>query len=197
MSVQNVEAIAAGFPEHLDRYSQSACEQDPQAAWLASCLETMPHHQPPESVKLRMKEVVLRLFADMPVRVLECKGEPYLQAEDMRRDVRDFGRLFVRKHMTGPVTGHLTWHWRAVHDYYGHVLGKADFTLRGEWAAYGRHVNDFPRACWPFLLNNVVTENAYRLNRGHFYCDNVQCGSKIIYLAEHFGPQGHWYRQND
>lgn len=197
MSTKSIDAIAAGFPHDKDRYSLALCEKDRNATELAWRLERFSHHQPPDWVKQVMKVRVAEMYAQMVklrLQLIACDGEPYMTSEDMQDDVLTNKRMFLRKRRLGPVVGHLTQEWRAVHDYFGHVLGKAPFTLSGELRAYSIHVNEFPRVCWPFIWNNVVLENAFRLNRGHFLCLNEQCSSKIVFDREHFGTKEDWYR---
>lgn len=184
--------IAAGFPEG-DRYVLAACETNQLAVDLARRLETRGdaerYYHPPDWVVHLLKARVADLLHDIPVMLIPCRGEPYLTSEDMQRDVRDNQQMYVRVRKQGPVVGAMTQSWRAVHDYYGHVLCHAPFTLSGELRAYIKHTAQFPRACLPFLWNNVVLENAYRLNRGEFYCKNFQCSSIIVFDDEEFGPE--------
>lgn len=192
---KNVREIAKGFPTNIDRYSQAECERDPQAKTLADFLVSAPHHHPPLWVCAKMKDIVQRLFTQIPCRIVTCDGEPYTDAEAMRRDVRDRNLMYVRKRTIGPVLGKQTQKWRAVHDYYGHVEALGNFTYRGEWSAYARHTSQFPRECWPFIFNNVVTENSHRLVYGHFFCEIKQCPSKIVYYPGQFNgwPADEWY----
>lgn len=192
---KSVREIAKGFPTNIDRYSQAECERDPQAKRLADLLVSAPHHHPPLWACAVMKEEVQRWFEKIPCRIVTCEGEPYTNADDMRRDVRDKGLMYVRKKQLGPVTGKMTQKWRAVHDYFGHVEALGNFTYRGEWSAYGRHCSQFPKSCWAFIFNNVVTENSHRLVYGSFYCENIQCSSKIIYDPIQFNgwEPAEWY----
>jgi hypothetical protein len=193
---QSIEAIAAGFPLDRDRYSLAECRIDPRASDLAARLEKQAMRLPPDWVKIRFREYVLRLYKDMPLTIYACAGEPYMNAEEMRRDAFDHKRMFVRHRQVCKVAGSDCQSWRAVHDYYGHVLQPgADFTLSGEERAFIRHTVQFPKFCWPYIWNNVVLENAYRLNRGHFLCYDKQCSSKIVHDTQEFGVQARFYDQ--
>jgi hypothetical protein len=214
---QKMREIDAGFPKYLDRYSRSKCEEDPQAVEFALRLKEGDHHQPPEWVKLLMRSTVADLyraaeklvtFEPWELERVKVDGEwrvqtePYLSADEMREDVFVRRRMKVRHRGSGPVVGALSQQWRTVHDYYGHVIGLGDFTLRGEVSACAFHFVQFPRACWPFIWNNVVLENAFRLVNGHFFGhaddpvhESFQGASKIIFDAKMFGPQHEFYRK--
>lgn len=191
--------IAHGFPPWVHSYDHTMCEADPHASMLAARLERGAASVDfiPEWVKDRMKHVVAHLYREMSHRIelipSSKPGEPYETAEAMIDDVLGNKRMVMRQRQSGPVVGALAQQWRAVHDYYGHVLNRASFTLRGELQAYASHVMQFPRECLPFVWNNVVLENAFRLNRGRFDCRQYQCGSTIIHDAEMFGPIGAFY----
>lgn len=205
MITDSEAAIRAGY----EGYDLEACSKDPFSTELARRLEEgrkhLDSHTPlhrldmPDWAKKLTKDWVWNLWEDMTQRLemIDCPHEPYKRVEEMRADVAK-GRMFYRLRHTGAVVGDLTSQWRAVHDYYGHVLGLGAFNLSGELAAYIAHTNGpaaFPRACHPFIWNNVVLENAFRTNRGHFYCEIKQCPSAFIYDGLQFGPRNDWYRR--
>ncbi len=181
-----------------DRYSQTECELNPMSSRLAHYFETEAYHTVPLFARELMKSSVQRLFATIPIPVRWVAIEPYHNCPEMQRRVRDEGELLVLHHRSGHVTGHLTQQWRAVHDWFGHVLQDAPFSLSGEIEACGRHFNQFPRVCHPFLRSTVVLENNFRLNRGHWLCwppHLPACPAKVVFDANYFGPEALWYER--
>jgi hypothetical protein len=108
------------------------------------------------------------------VHVVFTPQDPYQGNIDaMVRDIRQ-GRLQVwmggSEH--GVFTPEQNWKFRAVHDYMTHFGGEHSFSLRGEMAAYNRHIKTAPRAAWPALFTEVVGQ----------VCT-------FFYLGGEFGPQ--------
>lgn len=81
------------------------------------------------------------------VRVVFQPEDPYGDAEEMFRDVRENGML--RVYMTTPEQSHPLMSWsendrfRAVHDYYGHFMTGRGFDRHGEEAAWVKHSQMF------------------------------------------------------
>jgi hypothetical protein len=195
-SPASIAKIDAGFPER-DRYSLAGCESNPAARLIASRYEKLAdsgaYADPPAWAAACFRLRVMDLFNAMPRDLVEiCDHEPYVSLEDMAQD-RAAGRFLVRRRLQGPFAGRRTMQWRAVHDYYGHLETKGEFTFSGEVLAYVRHTDQFPRCCWPFIYNNVIAENTFRLVNGHFYCKNFQCSSIIVHDIDKFGPEKEFY----
>lgn len=193
------EIISLGFPMH--DYSRSACERTIEAHEIArrfsEAVDARRWYHPPDWVIACLKKRVSELYQEMPVKVFIRAQiytvEPYRCMEEMRQDVFQNGRLQMRWHKTGPITGALTTEWRAVHDYYGHVLQNAPFTMRGEIVAFAKHCTQFHPCCFPFIWNNVVAENVYRLVHGEFKCVVRQCPSPFVFDEFIFGcKQEEW-----
>lgn len=202
MSTKSDPRIAFGWTWAAgDRYDQAVCEANPLAQRLAACLEESEYHQVPKWVAETMRARSMYWYEKIPVPVYFCTQEPYSNLKDMQDDV--LGRnerkekcLRVRGHKIGKVLGQGTQFWRAAHDYYGHCLMDAPFTLSGELESFAQHMRQFPRACWPYIRSNVVLENAYRLNRGHFLCwpkGLPACPAKVVFDEDFFGRQEDWY----
>lgn len=181
-----------------DRYSQAICELHPRAAALAAIHEGRPFHYVPEEVKALFKARVLYWYNRIPVRICPVAEEPYDDLASMQKDIRENKLMRVRSRTHGPIIGHAFTFWRAVHDYYGHALHSNPFSLSGELDAYAVHSSGqfaFPDLCHPFIRSNVVLENAFRLNRGHFLCypNSPHCPSKVVFDDTFFGPEAEWY----
>lgn len=58
--------------------------------------------------------------------------------------------------------------FRAVHDYFGHYLAGADFSWKGECAAFDLHKKMFPSHLHGILKAEVLGQAAYRLMTGHY-----------------------------
>lgn len=204
MGTNSIEAIDAGFPA-TDRYSQAECERNPMALAIAEGFEKRVAGKKhwlakvqPKWVSEHFKLIVEGLYKEIPVRVIPVIRDPYENAEQMFRDIRDHKRMYnrAREGRGAAVVSNCMEHWRAVHDYYGHYLRDAPFTWSGELLAYQAHTAQFARfpEALPFVKNNVVDENTRRLVRGTFLCVQFQCSSPIVYDDEHFGPAELWFR---
>lgn len=202
---KSIEEIARGFPVDADRYSRELCEKQPVARRLADryygLVEEKCWLNAPDAAKNVMRDTVMDFYRDLTHRIefIECAGEPYFTAEDMARDVEENQRMFVRLRSQGPFVGNLTQEWRVIHDVHAHIWGKCPFTFSGELAAFGVHTVGkyaFPPSCFPFIWNNVVLENTFRLVYGHFLHHNRQGGSSIVYDAELFGPHAFYFAKH-
>lgn len=185
------EALKAGY----DRYSLAECATDANAIRLAACIENEPFWHMPDLVKGIMRERVVDLYDRIPVTVMWVPEEPYFSCEDMQKDVHEKKQLRVKHRMQGHL-GRDTEKWRAVHDFYGHFETLAPFNGSGELRAYARHAAQFHPICHPYIWNNVVLENFFRLNRGRFLCypNTPACPSKIVFDIAQFGPEQDWMR---
>lgn len=95
---------------------------------------------------------------------------PYQNAKEMTDEVMNKG-IFRVSTADG---AHPLWSeeqnakFRAVHDWYTHIINKADFSPRGELRAYNTHVKLLPPAAVPAAFTEIVGQAAYAITRGSF-----------------------------
>jgi hypothetical protein len=65
------------------------------------------------------------------------------------------------------------WKFRAVHDWFSHILGKTDFSPKGEIRAYNVHAKMFSPAALPALFTEIVGQVAAFLDKGSFQVQKV------------------------
>lgn len=102
-------------------------------------------------------------FDELPVRVEWTADNPYADSAAMFADIEACGRLRV---YTGgedhPVlTREQNAHFRAVHDYYGHYLGRNSFGPKGEDGAWHRHAAMFSLAALPAMSTETRGQSAW------------------------------------
>lgn len=110
-------------------------------------------------------------YLNLPVAVERWQGEgqPYGTSRKMFDDVEHNGRLLV---FTGGedhpyLTRDQNVMFRAVHDYYGHFLGRFQFGPRGEFMAWRAHAGWFSPLALPALAVETLGQNAW-VNFGPF-----------------------------
>lgn len=117
------------------------------------------------------------LFAALPVSVEPVADlEPYDSALAMRDEVVATGVIRVNNLANNHplLTAQDNLEFRAVHDYWGHVVGSAvrpgayDFTLEGEVNAYKLHTLVYPVTALPALFSEVVGQSCYFDVHGEF-----------------------------
>lgn len=100
--------------------------------------------------------------------------DPYASAKDMLKEVKEKKILRIYTgHSDHPVWSPRENHiFRAVHDWYSHVLGAGSgghgFNLRGEYNSYNRHVKLAPEAARLALFTEVVGQASFKQVRGSF-----------------------------
>lgn len=131
----------------------------------------------PQALKADWRAQTSEAFARIEAKVRFVAGEePYASAQEMRSRVIGEGVFLVREvclsahchHPLGP------WHkqFRAVHDWFGHVMHvENNFDMAGELGAWRSHRDEgvFSADVLPLVWSEVVLENAYRLYHGHWY----------------------------
>lgn len=147
----------------FDEYSKlvakaydDAPEMDPKAvpAWKALIAHI-------ETLYKRLEGVVKVEFVD---------GDPYANAEEMERQVK---KTKVLKIWNGG-TGHPIWtkeqnlKFRAVHDYYSHIVSKQPFGTKGEIRAYNTHIKMAPPVAVPALFTEIVGQACTAVVSGGF-----------------------------
>lgn len=110
-------------------------------------------------------------FNMLPVRVERWgrEGQPYANSQEMFADIIVHGRLFV---FTGGedhpfITRDENVQFRAVHDYYGHFLGRFQFGPKGEFNAWKAHCQMFGPEAIPALTAETLGQNCW-VNFGSF-----------------------------
>lgn len=109
----------------------------------------------------RMKAKVTIQYTDI---------DPYETAVQMIAEVQNTGILKVytghSNHPAWSETENVT--FRAVHDYYGHIVPNQMFGLTGEIEAALHHQRFLPAECWPALFTEVVMQSCYYQVHGNF-----------------------------
>ena len=107
--------------------------------------------------------------------------DPYTDADQMVKDVKANG---VLKIWTGASDKHPLWNaeenwiFRAVHDWYSHILGAGagghKFDARGELNSYNRHIKIAPQAARVALFTEIVGQiSAYNVTGSFNYPQKV------------------------
>jgi hypothetical protein len=107
------------------------------------------------------------------VKVEYVDGQPYEDAKEMERKVRDTGVLQISKdHNEHPIfSPEQNLKFRAVHDYIVHIMNAdkgIDFSREGEIKAYNLHRSLAPPDTWPALFTEVAAQACYATSRGDF-----------------------------
>ncbi len=149
---------------------------------------------------IALRDSTDRLFKQMSrkVEVLFVDQDPYASFEAMRHDIETNRqmRIWTGASDHGVWTPEENWRFRAVHDYMIHLAGSHPFTLRGEMAAYNRHVKIAPPAARLALFAEIVGQVC-----AYMYLGNQFAPQKICQLyGFDFVNVGLWnsdeYRQN-
>lgn len=159
-----------------DRY-QLTLDCRPMVRRFAETYQTGHYWRGEPEQNALLRKQVRHAWRHIPVAVQftpEALGEPYASAEEMRERIASEKVFLVRKRESKSVT-----HWfdgghaefRAVHDWYGHVVCHNPFTMDGELGAFRAHVAEklFTAETLPLVWSEVVLENAYRLFHGRWY----------------------------
>lgn len=107
------------------------------------------------------------------VNVKFVEGQPYDDAEEMAKKVKETGELKISKDFNEhPVfTPEQNLKFRAVHDYVVHIMNAdkgIDFSREGEIKAYNLHRKLAPPDTWPALFTEVAAQACYANSRGEF-----------------------------
>lgn len=96
--------------------------------------------------------------------------DPYKSAEEMREAVKGTKILKVYKGDSDHpfFTEEENWIFRAVHDYYTHIIHGENFNLRGEIRAYNTHSKLAPPLALPALYTEVVGQVCVAIVTGDF-----------------------------
>jgi len=104
------------------------------------------------------------------VKVEFVSGDPYSSAEGMRKEIVATKTLKVMKDYSDHpfLSEEENWQFRAVHDWFTHILAGQNFTLDGEISAYNQHLKMFPPAAWPALFTEIVGQVCAQTVTGTF-----------------------------
>jgi hypothetical protein len=109
------------------------------------------------------------------VQVIFTEQDPYPDFRAMVRDIKQNRRMKI---FTGSSEHHVftpeqNWRFRAVHDYIAHAGGDHEFTLRGEMAAFNRHVKLAPPAARLALFVEIPAQTCTYFFTGKFGAQKV------------------------
>lgn len=110
--------------------------------------------------------------------------DAYRNADELTQDVRENHRLRVSKLFSEHpfFTKEQNWKFRAVHDWFSHILGRTPFSSKGEIAAYNVHAKMFSRAALPALFTEIVGQVAHVHVKGDFPVQKVAILPGFDYL---------------
>jgi hypothetical protein len=97
--------------------------------------------------------------------------DPYVSAEEMRREADDTGILKIYKGESNHpyFSDKDNWIFRAVHDYYTHIATHTEnFDLRGEVRAYNTHMKLVPPMARPALFTELIGQVCFAIKYGNF-----------------------------
>lgn len=122
-------------------------------AWDALCIETC------------------KLFVALPsdLRVRFMPGQPYATAADLHKVYESRYLVISTDYCEHPVwEDEVNLRFRAVHDYYGHILTGFDFTLEGEYNAYLATAKLHTPSAAHALFTEVYVQALYQTTLGNF-----------------------------
>ena len=145
---------------------------------VADAYEKAPDNEPRAHPAFEaMKQTVLKHFnmIQSKAKVEFVDGDPYKTAEEMRDSVQRLKVLKIMKdHSDHPFfSPDENWKFRAVHDWFTHVISGQPFTHKGELQAYNVHTKMFPPAAWPALFTEIVGQVCYVTVHGNFPTQKV------------------------
>ena len=118
-----------------------------------------------------LAEETTRLYEALPkdLRVRFSPGQPYATAADLHRVISTRDLVISTDNNFHPVwTCEENLRFRAVHDWYGHILTGYDFTLDGEMGAY-QATSELHTPCAKHaLFTEVYVQALYYTVFGHF-----------------------------
>lgn len=110
------------------------------------------------------------------IEVIFTDRDPYPDYAAMIADIKRGRMLVYTGSSEHPVfSPEENWRFRAVHDYIAHAGGEHTFSLRGEMAAYNRHVKLAPPDARLALFVEIVAQTSCFFYTGAF-CEQKVCG---------------------
>ena len=146
---------------------------DEYAKLVADAYEAAPEYDEKilPSYKVLIDHAVNKLYPQILGKGIDIQfveNDPYTDRDQMADDVKSNGILKISKlfndHPVFTVEENLK--FRAVHDYYTHIVCNQDFGLKGELKAYNTHARLAPPAALPALFTEVVGQACYAIDRG-------------------------------
>lgn len=146
---------------------------DEYAKLVANAYEAAPEYD--ESVlpsyRALIEHAVNKLYPQILGKGIDIQfveDDPYTDRNQMAADVENNKVLKISKLFNNhPVfTKEENLKFRAVHDYYTHIVCNQDFGLRGELKAYNTHARLAPPAALPALFTEVVGQACYAIVNG-------------------------------
>ena len=106
------------------------------------------------------------------VKVEFVDGDPYTSSEQMQKEVAK--TKVMKDFSTHPFfSEEENWRFRAVHDWFTHIISHLPFSRKGELQAYNSHIKMFPPAAWPALFTEIIGQVCYQTSRGSFPTQKV------------------------
>jgi hypothetical protein len=146
---------------------------DEYAKLVADAYEAAPEYDEKilPSYKVLIDHAVNKLYPQILGKGIDIQfveNDPYTDRDQMADDVKSNGVLKISKLFNNhPVfTAEENLKFRAVHDYYTHIVSNQDFGLKGELKAYNTHARLAPPAALPALFTEVVGQACYAIDRG-------------------------------
>ena len=169
--------------KHLVNYSAyleklSLANYDEYARIVADAYDDAPEYDESmiPSYRALFEHAVNKLYPQIlgsGVDVQFVDEDPYVSRDEMAEDVRVNKRLRISSLFNehpgmdhGVITKEDNLKFRAVHDWYTHIVCNQDFGLRGELKAYNTHAKLAPPAALPALFTEVVGQACYAISRG-------------------------------
>lgn len=102
-------------------------------------------------------------------------GNPYESSEQMQKEVTKTKVFKIMKDFsTHPFfSEEENWRFRAVHDWFTHVIAHQPFTQKGELQTYNMHAKMMPPAALPALFTEIIGQVCYQTSKGSFPVQKV------------------------
>jgi len=158
-TIQERIALHRGFDEYIQSVAQAYVKAPEFDASAVS------HWKALAAADARLGQQLLS-----KIKVEWVIGQPYSNYQELKDDVTKNHHLSVSE----DYANHPVWtrdenlQFRAVHDYYTHVLGNHPFGGRGEIAAYNLSLKLYPREAIPALFTEVVGQASVAVVSGNF-----------------------------
>lgn len=109
------------------------------------------------------------------VKVEFVDGDPYTSSEQMQKEVAKTKVMKIMKDFSSHpfFSEEENWQFRAVHDWFSHILSHQPFTRKGEIQAYNTHVKMMPAAALPALFTEIIGQVCYQTSKGSFPTQKV------------------------
>lgn len=145
---------------------------------VTQAYEAAPENEPEATASYAaLRDSVNKFFKmiQSKVKVEFVDGDPYSSAEQMREEVKKTKILKVMKDFSSHpfFNEEENWKFRAVHDWFSHIISGQPFTQKGELQAYNTHIKMMPPAAWPALFTEIIGQVCYQTTKGSFPTQKV------------------------